>query len=398
MAIAQYTDKFWYPDGTLATNIAVRIFPLNSNILAPLFADLAATVPLDNPLTTSGTGDISFFAEEAEYWLHIDTETFRIRVGPEPIDPASEIAAAVLSTGITAGGDLSVNAVSSSAIDIAPLTGYITDFTPDPFAPTITRITYPGGTVEMDAGALARTATAWLMDAGQVITQQALPPSNAQRRTHIFLGVTAQVGGVIIVDQSLPVIMQQPANQLTDLMTALGAFNISGNQITPNGVNRMIDHAAGTLFSQAFNHFVGSVQTDDPHVSISGAHSPVNFRYATRDVNVLFGPLTNLVDVANYDVGGVVTPVGGGANTSTIHRVFMFANNNPDDQIVLQYGQTTYSSLANAVNAIGAGTFIPNPLMRAAAFLGYICATRTATNLSDTAQAVFVAAGKFATP
>jgi hypothetical protein len=36
--------------------------------------------------------------------------------------------------------------------------------------------------------------------------------------------------------------------------------------------------------------------------------------------------------------------------------------------------------------------------MRAAAFLGYICATRTATNLSDTAQAVFVAAGKFATP
>src|SRR5688500_4350765 len=92
MAIAQYTDKFWYPDGTLATNIAVRIFPLNSNILAPLFANLAGTVPLDNPLTTSGTGTISFYAEQGEYWMHADSESFRIAVGLTPVTPG-ELAA-----------------------------------------------------------------------------------------------------------------------------------------------------------------------------------------------------------------------------------------------------------------------------------------------------------------
>jgi hypothetical protein len=398
VALAQYDELFWYPSGTIAAGIPARVFELDSNTLAVLWADAAGTVPLANPTATNGAGRLIFWAEEGEYWLHLDSESFRVRIGPEPIDPASDIAAAALSTGVTAGGDLSVNAVSSSAIDIAPLTGYITDFTADPFAPSITRVVYPGGTVEMDAGALARTATAWLMDADQVITQQSLPPSNAQRRTHIFLGVTAQVGGVVVVDQSLPVIMQQPANQLTDLMTALGAFNISGNLIAPNGANLMVDHTAGELFSQAFNHFVGPVQTNDPHVSTTVAQTPANFRYATRDVNVQFGPLTSLVDVANYDVGGVVTPVGGGANTSTVHRVFMFANNNPDDQIVFQYGQTTYSSLMNAVNSIGAGTFTPNPLMRAAAFLGHIAVARTATNLSDPTQAVFVRAGKFATP
>lgn len=438
MAIAQYTDKFWYPDGTLATNIAVRIFPLNSNILAPLFANLAGTVPLGNPLTTSGTGTVSFFAEEGEYWMHADSESFRIAVGLPPVTPGElaalqaeidavevdvmslqidmgtaqvditalqaaievteKAAASTLSTGVSAGGEINVNGVSSSAIDISPLVGYVTSFDIDPFNPVITRIEYPGGTVEMDAGALARTATAWLMDENMAITQQATPPTNSQRRTHMFLGVTAQVGGVIIVDQTLQTILQQPANQLGDLMNSLGAFNISGNLISPNGANLMVNQSAGTMFAQSFNHFAGPVQTNDPHVSTTVAQTPANFRYATRNPNIPFGVLRNTIDVANYDNAGVVTPIGGGVNSSTIHRVYLFANNTANEQIAIQYGQTVYGSLTNAVNAIGAGTFVENPFMNAAALRGYIAVTRTATNLTDPTQAVFVAAGKFATP
>lgn len=396
MVLAQYTDKFWYPSGALATGVAVRVFPLASNVLATLWSDAGGTVPLANPVTTNATGDISFYAEEGEYWLHADSESFRVSVGSPRVDP-QEIAAATLSTGIVAGGDLSVNAGSSSALDIAAFTGYITDYTTDPFNPSIVRVSHPGSTTEMDAGSLARTATAWLMDVNQVITQQGTPPTNEQRRTHLFLGVTAQVGGVIIVDQSLPVILQQPANQLTDLMVALGAFNISGNIITPNGANRMINQTAGQVFSQAFNHFAGPIQTNDPHVSTTTAQTPASFRYVTRS-SPTFGLLTTLIDVGNFDVGGVVTPVGGGANTSTIHRVYLFPNNTATEQLVIQYGQTAYSSLANAVAAIGAGVFTPNPLMRAAALVGYIAATRTAANLSDPTQATFVVAGKFATP
>lgn len=397
MVLALYSDLFWYPSGALATGVAVRVFPLNSNILAPLWSDQAGTVPLANPLTTNAGGAISFYAEEGEYWLHADSESFRVSVGSPRVDP-QELAAATLSTGIVAGGDISVNGVSSSAIDIAPFTGYIVNFMPDPFVPSITRVSYPGGTVEMDAGALGRTATAWLMDANQVITQQATPPTNEQRRTHIFLGVTAQVGGVIIVDQSLPVILQQPADQFTDLLTSLGAFSISGNRISPNGANLMFNQTSGQLFSQAFNHFAGAVQTNDPHVSTTIAQTPSFFRHVTQS-SPTFGPLESILDVANYDVGGVVTPVGGGAGSSTIHRVYLFPNNTATEQLVIQYGQTVYSSLANARAAIGAGiSFVPNPLMRAAALIGYIAATRTATNLSDPAQAAFVNAGKFATP
>lgn len=435
MALAQYTDKFWYPSGALATGVQVRVFPLSSNILAPLFANLAGTIPLANPVTTDATGSITFYVEAGEYWLHADSEAFKVSIGIPEVTPA-EIAAiqadvstlqtdvtavegdvtviegdvttlqtdvvdlmqVTLSSGIAAGGDISVNAISSSAIDISPFTGYLTDFTADPFNPSITRIDFPGVVgLEMDAGSLARTVTSWLMDANQVITQVPSPTTNEQRRTHIRIGLTAQVGGVITIDQSLPIIMQQPANQLSDLMVSLGPFNITGNVITANGVNLMVNQSAGKLFSQAFNHFVGPVQTNNPHVTVTQAQTPAQYRYATS-TSTTFGVLRNTIDVANYAPGGVITPIGGGAGTSTIHRVYMFAANNAADQIIIQYGGNTYASLAAATAAIGAGTFTPNPMLSDAALIAYVAATRTATNLSDPAQATIVNAGKFPTP
>ena len=435
MAIAQYTDKFWYPSGALATGVQVRVFPLSSNILAPLFANLAGTVPLANPVTTDATGSITFFIEAGEYWLHADSEAFKVSIGLPEVTPA-EIAAiqadvaaletdmtavegditvvegdvltlqtdvldlerVALSSGIVAGGDISVNGGSPSAIDISPFIGYITDFTTDPFNPSITRIDFPGVVgLERDAGSLARTVTSWLMDENQVITQVPSPTTNEQRRTHIRIGLTAQVGGVITIDQTLPIIMQQPANQLSDLMVSLGPFNVSGNVITPNGVNLMVNQSAGKIFSQAFNHFVGPVQTNDPHVSTTQAQTPAQYRYTTS-TSTTFGVLRNTIDVANYAPGGIITPIGGGAGTSAIHRVYLFPANNVVDQLVIQYGGNTYTSLANAVAAIGAGTFTPNPMLSDSALIAYVVATRTATDLSNPTQATFVSAGKFATP
>lgn len=436
MAIAEYTDKFWYPSGVLASGVEVRVFPLTSNILAPLFADLAGTIPLANPVVTDAGGSVTFFVEAGEYWLHADSEAFRTNIGLPDVTPG-ELAAlqaevdavevdvttlqgqmttafadivtlesgvdhlgqVTLSSGIAAGGDISVNAGSPSAIDISPFIGYITDFTADPFNPSITRVDFPGATgVEMDAGALGRTFTSWLMDANQVITQVPSPTSNEQRRTHIRLGLTAQTGGVITIDQSLPVIMQQPANQLSDLMVSLGPFRVSGNQISPNGANLMINQSGGQVFSQAFNHFAGPVQTNNPHVSVTVAQTPAQFRYTTS-TSTTFGILRNTIDVANYAPGGVITPIPGGAGASTIHRVWLFAANNAVDQLILQYGQVSYASLAAAADRVGAGTeFLPNPMVTDAALIGYIVATRTAVNLSDPTQATFVYAGKFATP
>src|SRR5512139_373109 len=109
MALAQYSDLFWFPSGVLAVGVAARVFPLSSNVLAPLFTDASGTTPLANPVISDGTGTVTFWAEQGDYWLHIDTETFRITVGGTP--PPSELAEITMSTGVSDGGEVTANAV-----------------------------------------------------------------------------------------------------------------------------------------------------------------------------------------------------------------------------------------------------------------------------------------------
>lgn len=390
MALAQYTDTFWFPNGSPAVNIAATVFPRNSSIPATLYTDGTGSTTLPNPTPTSAAGLLSFWAESGEYWIHLDTEAFLVTVGMSQEQ-------ADLSTGIASGGELNANLLNPSALDITAMDGYIVDYLAGTQAePVITRVKTPAQTVALDAGALARTVTWWLIDSGGNVIQQAAKPDAAQRRTHIMLGVTAQVGGAIIVDQSLPVILGQQAGQFVDLAESLGSFSISGNVIAPNGANLMINQTSGELFARAFGHSINGVQTDSPHIVTTQAQTPADFIRITQTTTTA-PALTNILDVANYDVAGVVTPIGGGVNRSSVHRVYLFPNNDPQRQIIIHYGQTAYANLDAAQTAIGTEPFIENPafIQGGGTLVGFIAATRTATDLSDTTQARFIRAAKF---
>jgi hypothetical protein len=84
VALAQYSKLFWFPSGELARNVTARVFPENSNALAPLFTDVTGTTPLANPLSTSAGGLLTFWAEEGQYWIHADSEAFLVVVGGAP--------------------------------------------------------------------------------------------------------------------------------------------------------------------------------------------------------------------------------------------------------------------------------------------------------------------------
>jgi hypothetical protein len=298
------------------------------------------------------------------------------------------------STCVLSGGELIPNA-DLTKIDISAMTGVIIDW--DSVNPTtgtnpnLTYVTWPGvvGLVPTFA-----PITWYMINSAGALVQQAAQPTPAQRRQNAVLGLTLTQGGVILVDQTLPTIPSQVGNQLADLMDSLGPFIDAGCVMTPNGVNRSINLSLGDTFSRAFSQVP---DYEDPHNAVISAQTPIQFRHITR-VTGSAGLLTNLLNVGFYDLGGVVTPVGGGANTSTNFRVWGFANNTVTEQILIQYGQNTYASLAAAVAGIGSGNYIVQPATSLGALIGWITVTRTATNLSDPTQAVFTKSPKFPIP
>lgn len=398
MPLAQYQTTFWLPSGALAANTLVRVFPLLSNTFASLWTDGTGTVALPNPLLTNGAGTVTFWAEEGEYWLHINDEAYRVSVGSPNLD-VFEAASTMLTTGVLSGGELNVNGANPKAVDIGATVGYVLDYQSTPPIPVMRRVSTAPQTVALDAAALLRVVTWWLMDANGTVIQQATRPTNSERRDYIVLGATGYDAGTgaIFTDQSLPVIVPQPMNQLADLMDAMGPFNITGNVITPNGANLSINRSAGSVFARAFNRFAGPVLTKDPHVTTTVAAPLSALRRLTRTPQFpLPAPFTT-INPGQYDNAGVLSPVV--ANNATIQRVWFFPLNNPGDQLAVQYGQTQYADLNSALDRVGQGDFVVNPTtVGNAVLLAHIVVRGNATNLSDTTQCVIRRSGKLDYP
>lgn len=302
-----------------------------------------------------------------------------------------------ISTCVTSGGELTVNA-DPTKIDISPMQGWIVDYnsTTTPIGPTNPRITFVSYPGVVGLTPLFSPITHFRVDSTGTLIQQPLRLTPAQRRQSLQIGFVITEGGVAIVDQTIPVVPSQLNNQLVDLMNTLGPFIETGGQISPNGATLTFNRATGTIFTRAFSQVPTYL---NPHLATLTAQSPTTFRHMTALFPFASG-VTSTLNVGSYDPGGagVVTPVGGGANTSTNFRVWAFANNTVNEQILVQYGQNAHASLTAARAAIGSGSYIPTPLSTGGALLGWISATHTATNLSDPTQAVFTQASKFATP
>lgn len=303
-----------------------------------------------------------------------------------------------VSTGWIHGGVFEISA-TPNAMDLGAGAGYIVDVVTNPTAPVVTRISVSAQTILLDSNALLRQVTWWLIDSSGNIIQQADKPTNSQRRTHLVIGATLYAFGIIMLRHSQQQVLPQVHNQMLDLMDALGTFIIDGAMASANGANLMINQSAGNMFIRSIRHFVSGVTTDDPHVTpILAQASGATLSHTTQVINS-FGALTTTLDVAHYDVGGVVTLIPGGANTSTVFRVWNYPSADPTRQITIQYGQTAYTSLDAAVTAIQSSQHVVNPQnQQNAGFAGWIAAIKSATNLSDPTQARFIKAGRFSTP
>lgn len=385
MALQRYRKLYWFPSGALAANVPARVFLRDVNALAPIFSDVLGT-PKPNPTATDGAGFLDFWAQEGQYWVHIDSETF-------PIDVGMSEEQADLTTGVASGGEMSINGLNPQAVDIAAVVGYVVDVNElTSTEPVPLKVDQPAKVVVMDAAAQLRALTWWVMDSAGAIIQQAFPPDATQRRTHLPLGVSLYdtATASLIEVQTQQVTLGQPVNQLADLMDSLGPFSVSGNELIPVAGTLSFNKASGSIFARGLAHYLAGVLTDSPHINPSPARSPAGFKRVFRLPETPLPPDVTTVDPTLYDLNGVLVPVGGGTNTATVQRVYAVPNQSPSAQMVVQYGQRTFASLSAAVSAIGTVPFVPNPAASFGALIGYIALIRTATNLADPAQATFV--------
>lgn len=229
------------------------------------------------------------------------------------------------------------------------------------------------------------TITYVLVDRTGSFVYQTSTPTDFDFRDKIYLGYVSHTNRTTIATAvTQPDVASKPIGQIRDLYRALGYVKegliISAYDSTL-GINRGAGSLTGlgvgytsTPYVPNFKSFIAVTSASFSHRTTAGSGS--------NNVTVL--------DVGNYDVGGIITPVGGNTSTSTNMRVFGAVNGN----IIVQYGQQTYTNLADAVAGIPSENFTTYKNLENAALLAIISVRRNATQLNNPAQAVITNVGK----
>ena len=350
----------------------------------------------------SSTSSIAFTARTNEigYVLQTGTTTGKIYVTINNEDANLSLTDKernILEGNVISGGVYEYTGMTQgtgATINVAMARGWIVRNTYD-FAtlPDVTNVYYTGGTNIPITNLATADATFILINSASTLVQQTTFPTAQQRRENIFLGKVVHPSRTSITSLNQTVDFDvSPMAALRDLWTPLKLIN-QGIIVSPHSTTLEIDTSAGVLWGNGIGWTVNQQNPDS--VSISGT-SPTTFQYRTR-----LGPITggtvpsgNTTTIAPgyYDVGGVVTEVGGGSNSSTNQRVFLF----PTGLVRIQLGQQVYGNLAAAVAGSQTEQFVEYSLNRENGILiGIISVNKNATNLSLADQAVFNLVSKF---
>jgi len=275
---------------------------------------------------------------------------------------------------------------SNTTFQIAPVRGWFVDNTTNPVIPYVLQVNYSGSTTGQTTPYLTTAdSTFVLMTSAGTISYQTSFPSPQQRRQNIFLGKVVHPSRTSILNVNNTVDFDvSPMSALRDLWTPIKGVN-QGIIVSPHSTTLEINTSAGTLWGNGIGWATNQLNPNS--VSIPGK-SPATFAYRTQTGGTT-GEVS-LIDVANYDVGGVVTPVPG--TQYTTQRVYQFSTG----LIRIQYGQNYYSTLAKALAALTTETFVEYVNNRDNGILiGLITVASNASNLSNTNQAIFTLVSKF---
>lgn len=279
-----------------------------------------------------------------------------------------------LSSGLVSGGVLTVN-TNPSKFDVASGEGVIVDNWTDPNNPVVYDVTWSDFTAQTLTYLATNTFTHIYIDKTGAIYQSNVFTDSELRRDYIHLGRISHTNNTTIgAITNTPDLYVSPINQLRDLEEALGAIG-SGNIVTANGANLNIDVSSGSMYLNGINN---SADPKTPSFKSFNNLTAPTFRYRTQTGA---GGNTALIDPTVYDNAGTITVIG--STKSTNQRIYRTAAGN----IVVQYGQTIYASLSEAISAIPSETFVVYPNLQEYAVLIAILTVQTnCTSLLDTTR------------
>jgi len=291
-----------------------------------------------------------------------------------------------LISGVSTGGEITINGGDNSKFDLAAGTGIIIDWSV-PATPTFTEVSWIQQ-LAITVTDLATTSFSSLyMDSngdiqqagGSLITPQ-------QRRQNIVLdSLVHPDNATISLISPLGVQSFQPANAIVDYIVTLGPIN-TGNGMSANGTDLAVQKAAGTTTLPWINR---GVDPQNPSKKTNASQAPLSaWLYQHQDGVGGFTTLTGIsaVDPEQFDDGsGTLAAVAN--NKYTIQRFFFFGQGVTSVSV---YGQAEYNSIDEAQAAIFTESPVINPVSSIASFVTALVVKKGTVDLSNPANARFI--------
>lgn len=292
-----------------------------------------------------------------------------------------------MSTGVIDGALLAINA-NPALFNLSAQTLSFSDGSTSLDTPAVKFVNCPALTAQT-VTFLASADSSYVSVAPNCsLVQSASFPTATQRRTNAFIGRLSHSNHTSLTAASdLPDLVVDSNSQLYDLFDAIGAFNVGGNVITPNGANLSFNRSGGVLFRRSSNY---ATNKQNPHTITTTAATPQSFLRATQ--TTINSTPFSVIDPGSYDVAGTVTAIPGANARATNKRVFIFSNG----VVGIQYGQVFYANISDALAGLPNETFVVNPqATEGGVLIGIITCRKIATDLSLSTDCIISKVGRF---
>lgn len=277
----------------------------------------------------------------------------------------------IFGTEVVEGGEVAINADNTKFDIVDVLKGYIKS----------------GGTVYKITGAIqsavsvttiSASSTYLYYDTAGALQQQTTAPTVSEWESKLFFARLASNGTNLVAFER----MRNPSGHNSNLVRLLynyakaaGVPFYDGFAVTPNA-NLTFQRAAGTIFG------IGTGPDSKKHIKDVDPANPANLFVLTRSTTVSSG--VNNVNVTQWDNNDVLDNLANN-NTWAAHPLLVFDSGNH----VLQLGQYEYSTKEEAINGTSIDPFVYHPSTSNGEILGWWIIKKNATDLSDSAEAVF---------